>query len=311
MRQKFFNSGLKFFKENSLKGSSLLVGVSGGLDSISLLKLLMELRKPMKLKLHVVYVHHGKSSEKKINLYRDKALKLVKKMCEENNIPFYTSSTKKHLKSEEEFRNLRKRVFKNLLKKLSLSYLVLAHNKEDLLETRLLNLIRGSGEKGLLSMKEKEGEILRPLLFFSRKEIKEYTKIFSLKFLEDPSNSDSSYLRNFLRKTWLPSLEKKRKGSVDSLSRSLETLSHFLEKKQKPKFDFRKGMDRLSFVKLSLEEQKSLVAQYMHSLGLKNYGLSHIEEVRKLALKREKDFKVRILKKTWVFTPGLISVRKD
>ena len=221
-----FHKTLKNFKEQSIQNKKMIVGVSGGLDSIVLMRLLQELSSVCKLEFLISYIHHGPANDKKTQDYRDKAHKLISQTCEKNKLLFFSSKSKKRLKSEEEFRNFRHREFKKLLKQEKANLIVLAHNQNDLLETRLINLIRGSGRQGLNSMKFYQTPYLRPLLNFSREEIKKYAKTCKLNFLEDPSNKDTSYLRNWIRRKWLKDLEKKRSGSLKSLARSLELLSH-------------------------------------------------------------------------------------
>ena len=227
MKQHFFNKTLTLFKDHKIQNKKIIVAISGGLDSVVLLDLLKELRSPCKLKLYPLYIHHGFSTNKDIQNYRDKAKHFVHHLSQSYDLKFLCPKAPKNLlKSEEDFRNFRRSHFENLLKQKTVDVIALAHNSNDLLETRLLQLIRGSGEKGLKGMQIWEAPYLRPLLAFSRHEIKNYALQNKLQWLEDPSNKDNRYLRNWIRNKWLMDLENKTTGSVKSLSRSLEALSH-------------------------------------------------------------------------------------
>ena len=310
MKKYFFNQTLKRFQEHSIENQKLLVGVSGGLDSMVLLDLLKELSSVLKLKLSVIHIHHGdlrkESKNKAISDYRDQALELVSQACKALDF-ISVKNTKVVLKNEEEMRNFRHKHFKSYLKKLEADKIVLAHHRNDLLETRLIHLIRGCGSKGLKAMEMFSSPYLRPLLDFSRQEIQKYADSEKLHYLEDPSNQDPSFLRNWIRHRWLVDLEKKRPGAVKTLSRSLEALS-LGEAKQDPALlviDSQK-IKRQEFMELTYADQKRALAFYMRQLKLSNYGQSHIEELIKHNQRTEKQFQVRILKRNWQFDSDFI-----
>lgn len=309
MKQQFFNTLLKLFKEHKLQNKNIIVAVSGGLDSIVLLHLLKELSSPCRLKIYVAHIHHGKSSKKSLQLYRDKCERFLKNLAEDYNLPFLCSpKPRKLLKSEEDFRNFRYKNLKKFLKVKKADFLALAHNSNDLLETRLIHLIRGCGEEGLKSMEFKKDIYLRPLLTFSREEIKSYAFKQKLKWLEDPSNKDLSFLRNWIRNQWLKDLEKKRKGALKSLARSLHSLSLSPKSSLSSAISV-KGIKRRFLMELPRSDQKRLLALYMKSLKVSGYGQSHIEEILKLSERKEKKFTAKILKKTWSFTNSYISAK--
>ena len=309
MKQRFFNLVLKLFKEHNIKNKKIIVGLSGGLDSVVLFDLLKELSQPCKLKLYVAHVHHGNSAQKNIKNYRDKARKFVLSLCEKDNLEFLSpKNTNKILKSEEEFRKLRHSYFKKAFKQKKTDLIALAHNQDDLLETNLINLIRGSGLQGLKSMSYYENPYLRPLLFFTREEIKSYASKQKLKWLEDPSNKDNKFLRNWIRNKWLKDLESKRQGSIKSLARSLLTLREEREKNLTSSIDT-KGIKRSFFMELSLKDKKRVLAFYMRKKNLSNYAQSHIEELIKHSERSQKEFSIKLLKKTWFFTKKYITIQ--
>lgn len=310
MKSHFFNKTLKLFKEYKVQNKKIVVGVSGGLDSIVLFDLLKELSLPCKLKLYITYIHHGNSSQKKIKNYRDKAGKTVLSLSQKNNLEFLSPKTEnKILKSEEEFRKLRHTHFKKTLKSKQADIISLAHNQEDLLETRLIQLIRGCGFQGLKSMSYYDKPYLRPLIFFTRREINNYALSENLKWLEDPSNKDSRFLRNWIRNEWLKDLESKRPGAVKSLSCSLESLVTQESKLDIDRYINSTGVKRKVLIELSLRDQKRVLAFYMRKLSLLSYGQSHIKEILKHNERTQKSFSVDLLKRTWFFTKDYIKVK--
>ena len=307
MKKYFFNKTLKLFKDYKIQNKKVILGVSGGLDSVVLLDLLKELSGPCQLQLYSAHIHHGPSSKKNLQNYRDKAKKFVKQLSLSYDLEFLCPpQTKKILKSEEDFRNLRHSHLKKFLKQKKGDFIALAHNKNDLLETRLIQLIRGCGEKGLKALSAHNPPYLRPLLFWTRRDIQNYAEQKKLKWLDDPSNKDNHYLRNWIRNNWLANLESKRSGSIKSLSRSLEVLSLCEGQNKDKNLCFlavsSKGIKRKLLMEWPLKEQKRVLAFYMRQKGLSHYGQSHIEEILKQAERAQKEFSVPILKKTWFFT---------
>lgn len=307
MGHSLFHKTLKLFKSEGIKNVTILVGVSGGLDSVVLLHVLQELSGPQKLKLWGVHIHHGVSLDPLTEVYRKKAKDFTLNFCSSLSLPCLSPPpSKKLLKSEADFRQFRHSLFKRLLKEKKAKWVALAHSSDDLLETRLLHLIRGCGEEGLKAMQTLSLPFLRPFLFFSREEIRDYAGQKKLKWMEDPSNRDNQFLRNWLRHKWLPQLEKKRPGSQIRLAHSLSALASLLLKPKKEKlFSFlidSKGLRRDLLTECPLPEQRRVLAFYMRKKGLKNYGNSHIEEILKNLERRQKVFSLKLLKKTWKVT---------
>ena len=308
MKRKFFNQTLKLFKEYDIQNKRIILGVSGGLDSIVLFDLLKELSQPCRLKLYIAHIHHGDSSQKNIKNYRNKARKFVLSLSKKDNLEFLNSKpASKVLKSEEEFRRFRHASLRTSLKQKKADLIALAHNQNDQLETRLIQLIRGCGPQGLKGMSYYSAPYLRPLIFWARKEIESYALKQKLKWREDPSNKDNHFLRNWIRNKWLKELENQRQGSVKSLARSLESLNKSKTKELQFCIDS-KGIKRQLFIELSFKEKKQILAFYMRQSSLSNYGQSHIEEIIKHNERREKNLSIKLLQRTWFFTPEYITV---
>lgn len=307
-----FHILLKQFRLEGVQNKHLLVAVSGGVDSMSLLALLLELQQALKLRLSVVHVHHG-ARQKKQRAFQDQARQMVKTLCQKNNICFYTNLVKqsewfnsKH--SEADLRKYRYKIFRYFFNKSEVDYLALAHTADDLLETRLIRLIRGTGQKGLSSMSFKTKNLLRPFLNITRSQLVTYIKKRSWTWCEDPSNQlgDTSF-RNWIRHNWLPLLEEKRKGSFKALARSLELLAQSNNSSHLEKFSSQAVLCRPALLKLSYLDRQRVLALYLHQRGIKDYGTSHIQELIKRLESPQKQSEFFLLGRKWKMTASELS----
>lgn len=181
-------------------GDIVVVGVSGGADSVCLLFVLLEIKKRIPLTLHVVHVNHGIRAEAE-----DDAV-YVKALCTEHNLPFHLVSenvrelAKLQHKSEEEMgRIVRYRAFADIAGEVGAAKIAVAHNMNDKCETMMLNLFRGSGISGLGSIRPVRDNIVRPILCLERAEIEEYLNERGIKFCTDATNFEDDYTRNRIR----------------------------------------------------------------------------------------------------------------
>ncbi|HCJ45472.1 MAG TPA: tRNA lysidine(34) synthetase TilS, partial [Candidatus Moranbacteria bacterium] len=184
---------------------TLIVGVSGGPDSLCLLDVLVLLKEKYHFSLHVAHVNYHLRGEDSL---LDEAL--VKETAKKYSLPFHILSyhRKETSPSEEKLRTVRYDFFEKLREKYMADAIVIAHNRDDEAETLLLRLIRGSGLSGLSAMRPRNKYIIRPLIETSREDIIEYLTNRSLIFRKDMSNDDAKYLRNKVRHILLPLLEK-------------------------------------------------------------------------------------------------------
>ena len=201
------NQLLKYFNENHLldRDSKIILAISGGIDSICLAHLLI------KLEYKVVFAHcnfklRGKES--------DEDLEFVKNLALNYNIPFYHCSfktkeysTQNKISIQMAARDLRYKWFENLRQEISADYVAVAHNLDDRVETFFINILKGTGIRGTISMKFKNDYVIRPLIFASRGEIVDYVKKNKLIYREDSSNSSEKYLRNKIRHKLIPLLK--------------------------------------------------------------------------------------------------------
>lgn len=195
--------------ENSLfqRNAKIIIGVSGGPDSVCLLDILFKLQKKYNLQLiiaHVNYGLRGKDSDSDENFVRDLAGKY--------NLEIEILKPKINFKAnlENKLRDIRYEFFEKLRKENNFNFIAVAHNLDDQVETYLMRIIRGAGLLGLSAMKYKNNsrKIIRPLLAITRREILEYLKINKLKYRIDKTNLESNFLRNKIRNKLIPHLKK-------------------------------------------------------------------------------------------------------
>jgi len=212
-----FNKNI--LKEFISEKDCVLVGVSGGADSMCLIDLINRYRKDCVFKFYAVHINH--------NLRNEEALRdqnFVEEFCEKNNIPFIKESidtlgfANKNLKTVEQAgRELRYQVFEKLMKTLNANKLFVAHHKDDQAETVLMHILRGASLKGASGIKKQQGYIYRPLLNFSRKQIEKYNKENGVDYIIDSSNKDIKYTRNYIRNVVMPAIEKAYPNATSAL----------------------------------------------------------------------------------------------
>lgn len=204
---------------------SILLGISGGADSVGLLRLLLgaNLSRRRVVGVHCNFRLRGEESE------RDEMF--VKGLCEELGVELHVltfdvdSYRREHGGSiEMACRELRYDAFRRMRRELGLDRIAVAHNLNDNVETFMLNLMRGGGLKGLKGMDEDNGEIIRPLLQVSRREIENYLASQNQTYIVDSSNLSDDYNRNFLRNKVLPLLESRWQGAMRSIAKSQNVL---------------------------------------------------------------------------------------
>lgn len=211
-----------------LKGSKIALALSGGRDSMALAYAFKAQGTPF----FAINFDHGIRGD------RSKAdSKFVRDWCEENGIQCVsisldtpTYAREKGLTIEQGARELRYFHFDRLIGEGKCDYVALAHHRDDLVETILMRVLRGTGVRGLKGMSEVSGNYLRPLISYTREDIDAYVIENSIPYVEDETNSDESYTRNFLRKE-LKELKKRFPAlceAVARLSRSATEIDDYL-----------------------------------------------------------------------------------
>lgn len=215
------NEFLKNLKSYNLEGFGVLLAVSGGKDSMTMLDLFNYFKYELKLNLVVCHFNHSLRDD------ADRDEKFVKTQCEKYGLKFYSKkedvllySNENKLSTEEGARFLRYKFFDEVKRIENLEYIATAHNKNDLAETVIMRILRGTGINGLIGIQSERGDLIRPILNFSRDEIEKYIEENNIPFVEDKTNFEELYLRNKIRLNLFPILKNEYNLRIlDAISR--------------------------------------------------------------------------------------------
>src|SRR6267378_5408959 len=210
-------------------GAHLALGLSGGVDSVALLSVLLELAPALKVSLRAVHVNHG------ISPNAARWAEFCTGLCAKSGITLQLETvdigTYRNLGLEGAARRARREVFARV----DADFIVLAQHRDDQAETLLLRLLRGAGARGLAAMSPLKSlagaraRLLRPLLGVSRAEIENYARLRGLEWVEDESNADTMRRRNFLRHHVLPLLERQFPAARATIARAAAHLAEARE----------------------------------------------------------------------------------
>lgn len=318
-RQAFEQTVLRALKLENLQNKNLLIAVSGGVDSMVLLEIIKQWQRNLGLKITAAYIHHGGKSP-----YRAKARRLVQVYCEKNNLAFKTNTPPtKLLKSEDELRQYRWAELRRMANECGAAdaspdrnvTIATAHHADDLIETQLLRLLRGTGAQGLKAFTSDRR--VKPLLAATKDQIRAYAKTQKIKFVEDPSNDETDPLRNWLRQAWLEPLAKRDKQQKSNLRKSLAgslaaLASHANHESWPAQLFVEEGELALhapTFLQLTRTQKEAALATYMFRLSLKNYTKNHIFEVLKRLDTSKKELTFHLLGRVWHVNAQHITTR--
>lgn len=216
-------------------GDIIVVGCSAGPDSMALIDSLVKIRDKYNLQLVVAHVNHN------VRVESFEEAQYVKKYCEDNKLLFETMLIEKYGDDnfENEARNIRYNFFESLVQKYGANYLMTAHHGDDLIETIMMRIVRGSNLSGYGGFKKIVDmdyyKIVRPLIGYTKSELEEYDKENGVKYYIDASNSKDEYTRNRYRKYILPFLKEENSNvhlKFLKFSDSLEEASRFINKER-------------------------------------------------------------------------------
>ena len=201
----------KFICEKKLvdKQDTVIVGLSGGADSVCLIMILNELKSVLDISLKAVHINHGirgEAADEDEQFARDLCDRLgIEYISYKRDIPLICTKTGE---TEEECgRRIRYEIFREEAGRVQNSKIAVAHHMNDQTETILFRLARGTGIKGLAGMKPQNGNIIRPLLCLSREEIEDYMAKARQDYRTDATNEELLYSRNYIRKKIVPDME--------------------------------------------------------------------------------------------------------
>lgn len=290
----------RFIKKKKLieDGDKLIVGVSGGADSVCLLILLHKLFKE-KIELVVVHINHGIRGAE-----ADGDENFVKALCERLgteciirriNIP--EIAAKEKISEEEAGRIYRYKIFNEVLKERNFNKIAVAHNMNDLVETFLQNLVRGAGLTGLSGIKEKNGNIIRPLIETSRDEIEGILAKLGERFVTDSTNLSNDYTRNKIRNEIIPVFKNINNRSIEHINEAaarIREAEEYIDEVSDREYEAhveREGAD--IFIENKASRLPEIIFnEVIHralaeaSKAVKDIGSVHIREVKELFLKQ-------------------------
>lgn len=234
---------------------TFIIAVSGGVDSVSLLHKLMSV-KPDSINYVIAHFDHGVREDSV------KDAEFVKKLANKYDATYESSRLELGKNaSEETARDERYKFLFSVMKKYKAESIITAHNQDDVIETMIINLLRGTGPRGLIGFSK--SHILRPFIHKTKAEIIKYAKDNSLDWREDSTNSDPKYLRNNIRINLIPKISKnhrqdllKIRSDIDETYRELDLLT----KKLLVQTMYKGELVRSRFVILPYKVQLELVA---------------------------------------------------
>lgn len=203
------------------KKEKLLIATSGGIDSVVLCKLCSLAGFQIGLAHCNFQLREAANDDETF----------VRSLAKDLGVPFFSVrfdtknyATENRMSTQVAARNLRYQWFEDLRKQLGYNYILTAHHADDNLETLLMNFFRGTGIKGLTGIRERNGNVIRPLLFARRIELEEFLKQHQMQFVQDESNLQNDYTRNYLRNKILPDLEQVYPEVRENLLANIERL---------------------------------------------------------------------------------------
>lgn len=282
-----FKAGLKSMPATK----ACLVGFSGGLDSVVLLHLLVQLRNQgaLNFNLRALHVNHG------LHPLANQWQEYCTAMCREWAVLLQivqldlSEPLQTGMGIENAARNARYAAFSSLLG--AREVLLLAHHRDDQIETMLLRLMRGAGPKGLAGMPQERalgaGSLYRPLLQFDRAELLAYASQLQLQWIEDPSNLALQFDRNFCRQSILPLIETRWTGYRDSWSKSAALLAEadmLLQQLAEADLEAVRGVNanELSlegFSRLDKARQRNLLRYWLGQMQLPEPGFNELQHL--------------------------------
>ncbi len=291
---------------------TIVLGVSGGPDSMALLHLLIKVREKLGVRIVCAHVNHNVRKAS----FKEKIF--LENYCKEKKVLFESMVISKYGDDNfhNEARNIRYKYFEELVKKYNANYLMTAHHGDDLIETILMRIVRGStlkGYSGFDTVKDMGSyKIVRPLVFYTKKQIEEYDRKRKIPYVVDKSNFKSKYTRNRYRREILPFLKKEDEHVHQKFlkySKTLQEYNTFIDKivhreisrvyKDKVLYiDKFRELDHLiqkKIIYLILEEK------YEDDLMLINDR--HVELVMNLIISNKKN--------TFIYLPNLVKAVKD
>ncbi len=277
-------------------GESVLVGLSGGPDSVCLLAVLNRMKDDFHLTIHAVYVDHNLRPGE-----TPSETAFCREVCGKMNIDFRVKSVdvkgcvKEHgINKQEAARELRYKAFYEAAQEIKADRIALAHNADDQAETIFMRLIRGAGASGLCGIPAKRGFIIRPLIEIERKDVEDFLESENLRYVVDSSNLQTDYFRNRFRLMIMPELKKMNPGLIQSVNKTVSILQEeeryldIIVTKTLMKMISRKTGRRIELFLTPMEAMDLVILRRLlrraidETESLRGIGFIHIEDIIRL-----------------------------
>lgn len=278
-------------------GDKILVGFSGGADSVCLLHYLYTNREKLGIEVMAAHINHGLRENS-----ADSDELFCKEFCEKRGISFFVKHAdvravaKQNGVSEETAgRNVRYDFFNKICADYGINKIATAHHKNDLAETVVMNFIRGAGIKGLAGIPSVRDNIIRPMLDMTRKDVENYCRENKLDFVTDETNFENVYRRNKIRLDLIPYIQKEfNSGFVNSVTENAKNIADdnaFIEAAADSEFDKRVSKEKNGF-SLIIDNipnsiRRRIFIRMMERCGVRDIALVHIKNVDELWDKNE------------------------
>ena len=256
-----------------IEPGTYVVAVSGGVDSVSLLHML---QKQPELRLVVAHLDHGMRADSHLDR------RLVETVAKHAALPFvYHRVELGELASEDQARKARYAFLHHVRQTSGARALITAHHQDDLLETAILNLLRGTGRRGISAMMASE-TVIRPFLHMRKQELIDYAVANGLQWREDSTNTSTRYLRNHIRHNVLPKISEEERGRLIKIIHHLHGLNQTIDMELmhalhlQPAVD---SIDRQWFVMLPHAVAREVIAAWLRQQGILNYDKRTLERL--------------------------------
>ena len=280
------------------EGDKIVLGVSGGPDSISMLNILNEIKEEYKIEIYVAHINH---------MIREEAEddeRYVQQYCEEKGIQFFLKridiqqiANNNKIGTEEAGRNVRYDFFNEVMQKVGANKIAIAHNKNDKIETIIMNLLRGSGISGLKGIEPiRVGKYIRPLIECERQEIEQYCEKELLDPRIDKTNFQNDYTRNKIRNIVIPYIKNEFNPNIietmDRLSQVATDEGNYIDSQASKIYEkilVERNKEQITLKLKEFNEQEKVIKSRIILLAIKEIMGStqriekvHIEDIIKL-----------------------------
>ena len=282
-------------KLQELEPGTYVIAVSGGVDSMVLLDIL---RKQPGIRLVVAHFDHG------IRPDSGQDLALVERAAQQHGLAFVRGQGSLGPNaSEDKARRARYAFLQKIQKEQGARAIITAHHQDDVLETAILNMLRGTGRKGLTSLASRR-DVVRPLLYCSKAEIHAYAAEHHIVWREDSTNADERYLRNYIRRVMLPRLSlPQRQELLDHIAAARRINQHIDSAIAANGQLQSTALDRAWFVRLPYAVSCEVIAAWLRMHGVSDFDRPRIERLVTF-LKTKQPGKIVDVNVTWIIKIG-------